>query len=113
VVDEVEELALQTFLFPKDLFYELKHSSQNDYLLEEQFGLNNLIRYREVLGFITGYNKSQESHPFGEEDMIEFLNFHQRTALLSFTSTGENQGKTYKELLQIWKEQSIKTIYYN
>lgn len=49
---------------------------------------------------------------FQDEDMIEFLKFHQKTALLSFDSNGENHGKSYKELLQIWKEQKPKTVYY-
>lgn len=58
-------------------------------------------------GVKEGYNKSQETHPNSDEDMIEFgywlLNDEDRPP---FT----NQSK--KELLQIWKEQRIKVVYY-
>ena len=51
-------------------------------------------------GFIDGYYKRQETHPFSEEDMIEFSEWT------------KSNGKATKELLQLWKEQRIKTIYY-
>lgn len=61
-------------------------------------------------GFITGYNKSQESHPFSEEDMIEFSWWLVKNlGMFSCDRTAHFN----KELLQIWKEQRIKIIYYN
>lgn len=52
-----------------------------------------------------GYNKSQETHPFSEEDMIDFAIFYEK-----------NQGKSLeywgKDLFKIWKEQRTKTLYY-
>ena len=67
---------------------------------------------QRIIGFALGYNKSQETHPFSEEDMIEFLNYYQKTCLLAFNSSGQNHGKTTKELFQLWKEQQPITLYY-
>lgn len=59
--------------------------------------------------FIRGYNKSQESHPFSEEDMIEFSWWLVKNlGMFSCDKTAHFN----KEYLQIWKEQRIKTIYY-
>lgn len=66
--NNIEELALNKSMFPSDLFEKMKKSSQNDYLLEEEFGLDNLTKYREVLGFIEGY-KAAQSKQFSLEDM--------------------------------------------
>lgn len=59
------------------------------------------------LGFQRGYNKSQETYPFNEDDMIEFETFCNKYDY-------ENGfGKTdRKELLQLWKEQRPKIVYY-
>jgi hypothetical protein len=60
-------------------------------------------------GFIEGYNHSQYSHPHSDDDMIEFASF-------CFDAVGDISGKyinkTNQELLEIWKEERIKTIYY-
>jgi hypothetical protein len=88
VVDEVEELAIS---------YE-KSFTDNGVTIKADFK--------------AGYNKSQETHPFSEEDMIEFLNYYQKTCLLAFNSSGQNHGKTTKELFQLWKEQQPITLYY-
>jgi len=63
---------------------------------------------RAYIGYKKGYNKSQESHPFSEEDLIEFANFY---FTKEFYSSIQNSKNT-KELLQIWKEKRIKIIYY-
>lgn len=93
VVDEVEKLAYNW--------------------LKEKRLKENSIAYTP---FKEGYNKSQETHPFSEEDMIEFAWWCLRQDI---TSRGEgkyvtDKGKivTTKELLQIWKEQQVKIIYY-
>ena len=60
--------------------------------------------------FLKGYNKSQETHPFSEEDMIEFSWWLVKNlGMFSCDRTAHFN----KELLQIWKEQRIKIIYYN
>lgn len=80
--------------------------------VEELANQKTLPHLRAV--YIEAYNKSQETHPFSEEDMIEFVDW-------LFTDCSENgpfgfscKGNAYsnKELLQIWKEQKIKTLYY-
>ena len=55
-----------------------------------------------------GYNKSQETHPFSEDDMIEFAEFYFRE---EFNSTMQD-CKSSKEIFQLWKEQQLKTVYY-
>ena len=59
-------------------------------------------------GFKTGYNKSQQTYPFSEDDMIEFAEFYFRE---EFNSTMQD-CKSSKKLLQLWKEQQLKTVYY-
>ena len=77
--------------------------------------------YYLVKNFIDGYNDSQYSHPYSDDDMIEFLDWLSMDGYPCI----ENQNKglwvfhpqdcknyTTKELLQLWKEQRIKIIYY-
>jgi hypothetical protein len=52
------------------------------------------------VSFEIGYNKSQETYPFSEKDMIDFAKWSNR-----------KEDKSKKELLVIWKQ--IKTIYYS
>lgn len=80
VVDEVEELAEKI--------------------------IPNLIRRQYVkIGFIAGYNKSQETHPNSDDDMVEFADWCE-------TNYDDLKPYTIKELLQLWKEQKTKTLYY-
>jgi hypothetical protein len=62
-------------------------------------------RHGNTMGiFKKGYNTSQETHPFTEEDMISFC---------IWVSTNHDESTcTYGELLNTWKEERIKTIYY-
>ena len=74
--------------------------------------------------FIIGYNKSQKIHPFSENDMIEFAEFKNKNYKYhndfyvkkdDYYSVAElNLVKHYatKELLQLWKEQKPKIVYY-
>jgi hypothetical protein len=67
-------------------------------------------------------NKLQETHPFSEEDMIEFAEWCRNSAVREFaygigeTNNWELKSEqkivTTKELLQLWKEQQPKIIYY-
>ncbi len=64
--------------------------------------------YDHVEGFKAGYNKAKETYQFTEENVLEFALFCANFAL----SDEDTEDKTRKELLDIWKEQQIKTIYY-
>jgi hypothetical protein len=57
--------------------------------------------------FKAGYNKSQETHPNSDEDMIEFERFCNRHDYENGFGRVDR-----KELLQLWKEQQPKTLYY-
>jgi hypothetical protein len=60
--------------------------------------------------FIYGYNKSQETHPFSEEDVVEFNEWSKQ--LLFSENSDWLIEKSTKELLQLWKEQKLKIVYY-
>ena len=98
VVDEVERLA-EKFVVDK-----LKKSSQAVGVL---------------IGFIEGYNKHKETHPYSAEDMIEFTKWCSLEgwkcidyADYLWDKDDKANWKTTAQLLQIWEEQKIKTIYY-
>lgn len=69
-------------------------------------GYSNSFR----IGFKYGYNKSQETHPNSDEDMIEFKIWCDNNTSYNWTNL---RYKSTKELLQLWKEQQPKIIYYN
>ena len=97
VVNEVEKLS---FEFCEDKW---------EYVIEEN---------RE--SFEAGYNKSQETHPFSEKDMIEFGDWLEevcnndwelnKNCYIEFVASVSI--KNTNELLQIWKEQRPKIVYY-
>jgi len=111
VVNEINEVALQAYpIYP---FYdgdELRDTDTNSELRK---------------GFISGYNKSQETHTFSEEDMIEFYEWCDTSEQAAYFwrsnriyPTMDNSHliklkEKRKELLQLWKEQQPKIIYYN
>lgn len=53
---------------------------------------------QRIIGFALGYNKHQETHPFSEEDVIDFATFR--------------NGGDVREEFNLWKEQRTKTLYY-
>lgn len=59
--------------------------------------------------WIEGYNKSQETHPYSKEDVLEFVDFVYRS---QFDTDGYTQDKETEELLQLWEEQRPKKVYY-
>lgn len=67
-------------------------------------------------GIIHGYNKSQETHPFSDDDMIGFNEFS--IGLLHKQVNGvryydyDAKWITTKKLLKLWKSQQPQTIYY-
>ena len=77
--------------------------------------------------FIQGYNKSQETHPFSEQDLEAFYIWKDKNRWFDFedgkwsytfeqgTSIGKATyekyyRKTTKELIQMWREQQPKII---
>lgn len=78
------------------------------------------LEYVERQFWKKGYNKSQETSPFSDDDIISYRKFwvSQNIEWYDDTELGEvyinKKGKkiTEKELLDIWKEKRIKTIYY-
>ena len=58
-------------------------------------------------GFKSGYNKSQETHPFSEEDVKEIFKIAQMQK-----NYGDYKPYTFEETIQLWKEQRPKTLYY-
>ena len=70
-------------------------------------------------GFVKGYDKSQETHPFSEQDMIEFYKWLNKNGWQDYNDVkpglfinSYGVQKQDKELLQLWKEQQPKIVYY-
>ena len=80
--------------------------------------------YTFRIGFKHGYNKSKETYSNSDEDMIEFaewldeLKLNNEIGLIDrgfsvyMPKNGSMKHITTKELLQLWKKQKPKTIYY-
>lgn len=66
--------------------------------------------------FVTGYDKSQQTHPFTDDDMIEFVEWvYKNDYKLCFDGWCQNiedKSKTTKELFKIWKDEQPKILYY-
>ena len=97
VVDEVDSIGYQWFVKAdkKDTIFDL--------------GWLNIFK--------GGYNKSQETHSNSDEDMIEFSEFIDDLGYTKIDNTvwksiNDEKGKSTKELLQLWKEQQPKIVYY-
>lgn len=89
VVNEIERLTFQEF---KDWSFG-EHGPWHTYKM-----------------FQKGYSKSQETHPNSDEDMIEFVTWVKEYKFLDGTKSESKYSKT--ELLQLWKEQQSKKVYY-
>jgi len=96
---------------------------QNKYdLAHKEYPTGKLHRkHTEQEAFLNGWNyclKSQETHSFSDDDMADFGKFcgnwggqltkDENVWLNHFV----DEEKTTKELLQLWKEQQLKTLYY-
>mgnify|MGYP003520750781 FL=1 len=73
--------------------------------------------YDHVEGFKAGYNKAKETHPFTEQDTIDFTEWTQNPdncLYIPKIKTWYYKTKKYstRELLQIFKELQPKTIFY-
>lgn len=65
-----------------------------------------------IKGVEAGYNKSQETHPFSEEDMVEFLKFYKSYILMLKAEKWEILEVAEEELLEVWKNQRTTILYY-
>lgn len=95
VVDEDEKIALMAIRSSK----KFASKSESDY----------------TLGFIAGYKESQETHPNSDDDMVEFaewLTLNTNSTSIHGEYIYKNVRRVTKELIQLWKEQRTKTLYY-
>ena len=63
-------------------------------------------------GFVNGYKKSQETHPFSEEDVcdfVEWMNLHYRALEHTISLKGV---KGTEDLLKLWNQQQPKKLYF-
>lgn len=72
-------------------------------------------------GFIEGYNKHKETHPNSDKDMEKFLEWYKthsvqiydkETKMHQINITNPKKEYTTKELLELFKAQQPKVIYY-
>ena len=68
---------------------------------------DNTCREAHRQGFVKGYNKSQETHPFSEDDVKEIFKIAQMQK-----NYGDYKPYTFEEAIQLWKEQQPKIVYY-
>lgn len=62
-------------------------------------------------GIKAGYNKSQETHPFSEEDLKNALvSFHKMN--MAYLTGKEDDNLDIQEFITNWKEQQSKILYY-
>lgn len=73
--------------------------------------LNSYETHAMVRGYLEGYQKAKETYQFTEDDVFEFYDWMQQYQDLS-AAMRINDNSTRKELLDIWKEQQIKDVYY-
>lgn len=81
-------------------------------LAYEYYSENEHYKAADAFHFKNGYNKSQETYPFSEEDVVEF------GEIIAWNMVGKTITESFvkeisKELLQFWKEQKPKTIYFD
>jgi hypothetical protein len=69
--------------------------------------MDRLAEPHDFNSFKYAYNKSQETHPFSEEDVKEIFKIAQMQK-----NYGDYKPYTFEETIQLWKEQRPKTLYY-
>jgi len=74
--------------------------------------IEQLNCYQHIETYLEGYNKSQETHPFSEEDIIEFGEWCENLQKDNKDIRRTNPSISRKELFEIWRSQHVKTIYY-
>jgi hypothetical protein len=110
VVDEIKELSKKLY------------NQSYDEFNEPTWDEGKLFQRKK--GFIEGYNKRKETFPFSEEDIVDFYEWcdcSEEAALFwkknrVYPDMSGNHYKQIREnrkkLLQLWKEQQPKIIYY-
>ena len=73
--------------------------------------------YKHIETYLKGYNKSQETHPFSEEDMSEFAKYYKVVTCnckgeIPHPDKNSIPNNSVEVNLQLWKEQQTKIIYY-
>jgi hypothetical protein len=104
VVDDDEEIVNYSENLAKSLYNPEAHRNES-------------IKSLLSVACQSGYNKSQETHPFSEGDMVEFADWvdnmgYRQVANGLYKSINDEKGKLTKELLQLWKFQQPKKVYY-
>lgn len=87
----------------------------NELSLDEEVRTFAWANYYFKMGVKKGYDKSQETHPFNDKNIIEFLSFVENNYYFNsgcWINCATDEVTTRKELLQIWKEERIKIVYY-
>ena len=115
VVDD--ELTIHTNNHFKDYWKKEDGSEMKRYEISSSMMTNMLC---EVSAFMSGYNKAKETYSNYDEDMTEFAEWINKNKFLQYadklwsSSLIEYSGCLYstKELLQLWKSQKPKTIWY-
>ena len=87
----------------------------NEYCKEQ----DRVGEYHDYYSYKEGYNKHAETHPYSEDDMIEFAEWNELSGW-HFNGTTKNWWSdiypalfpTTKELLQLWKSKQPKVIYF-
>ena len=101
IEEEAENSALKHFLFPKELFFKMCKCSQNYSLLEEEFGLDNTTKYREILGFIKGAKLQAERMYNGNDvfkELAEWLLINKRSVFMDADISKESKKKIMNDL---------------
>lgn len=83
-----------------------KTAKNKNYFADEKFREHYHTALSHI--FIGGYNKAKETYHFTVQDMLDFGKYCINNQLCK----EENRYYQYWELLQIFKEQQIKTIFY-
>lgn len=119
VVDETLDYKFDREFFNPLIAPIVNEIEQKDYRLFLSIG-------RKLYDVLFENYKSQETHPFGEEDMIEFNKWicdsgymwNWRFEVYTLTMIPSERevkicGKSAKELLELWKSRQRKKVYYN
>ena len=94
VIDEVEELAKKSWG-----------------VLSGGLNLGKSEKLYWVGGFQHGYNKSQETHSYSKEDMLNLIQSLKDYTHESHSILGQDEREPI-EFLEIWESKQIKTLYY-
>jgi len=99
VEDDVEKLACKEFCFPINLFYEMKKCSQNEYLLIEDYGLQNTVVYFQCVAYIKAATKV-----YSEQDLRKAIKMAQETVLMDLRFEDREHKYEPEEIIQSLKQ---------